>query len=125
MVDSSRFDVLASDEKAELFRSFRKQLKITTKSRDRKKKKSKREKRRRENEKKQKGSDAHGGKDAKTVVDDNGEIVEEEGTTPDSEKAEGGESDKVEDISVQHHQFFYCIIKWELSENYFSTVAIQ
>lgn len=94
MVDGPRFDVLSSDEKAELYRSFHKQLKFETKSKDRSKKKKRKNKDDRHRRDSGKGSKRGTTEEIKETE------VAEDGETPDSDKSEK-ESDKVEDISVR------------------------
>ena len=98
----SRFDVLESEDREEIFRVFQKKLKSEMKSKEKKKKKEKRERERKKREKMKKAMGENPlGLD---VIDSN----EEDHDRIENVKEDGDRSseDKVEDISVSHSLIF-------------------
>ena len=97
----SRFDVLDSEDREEIFKSFVKKLKSGIKSKEKKRKKEKRERERKKREKMKKAMGENPlGLD---VIDSNEEDLERSSLK--EEDADKSSDDKVEDISVSFSVF--------------------
>jgi len=114
----SKLELLGSEDREEIFRSFIKKLKSETKSKEKKKKREKKEKaRQKERERAEKSR-----KEKDAPLDD--DILESNERKND--KADESNGDKMEDISVIFSIFTILVAKWLSSEHClasFSTIT--